>query len=458
MALTGIEIFKLLPKTNCRECGFHTCLAFAMNLSAGKVDLSACPYVSEEAKEKLTRVESTPVEMVAIGGPGNPLKVGGESVIFRHEKRFNHPTGLAVLIDDSMDEATVDAKLQRFGKLRYRRMGINLQAELIAVKNELPDAEKFVRLIEKVIRNSDAKLILLSEDPQLMSVGLLHCAEAAPLIYAATPENAEQMAALAIQHSCPLAARADGLEALIDLSTRLVEAGVKQIVLDSGSRNLRQAFADQVHIRRSAVFDKFQPLRFPTIAFPCEMAANLAMETLIAAQFIAKYAGIVVLSDVQPESLFALLLQRMELFSDPQEPYKAPEGVHAIGEPDRNAPVLLTSAWALTYYQLVLAAEVSHTPVFLCVQRLEEPDVMCWCSHCTRSSQKGKFDAVATARFIQNCKLEERVDHRKLVICARNAQFSAELESALPEWEIVVGPGEAALLYGFLPEFAKNLR
>ncbi len=457
MALTGMEIFKLLPKTNCRECGLPTCIAFAMSLSAGKIELSACPFISDEDKEKLAQTDAPPVAIVSIGNNKKPLKVGGESVMFRHEKRFNNPTALATLVTDTMDDSQVDAGLQRFCKLRYRRLGINLQADLVAIKNEAADAQKFVGLIEKVKAGSDAKLILMSEDPDVMSMGLQCCAEQKPLIYAATRDNAERMTALSMEHSCPLAVKADGLEELIDISTRLMDAGVKEIVLDSGARTLRQAFADQVHIRRASVHANIKPLGFPTITFPCEMAQNLSMETLIASQFISKYAGIVVLSDLQGESLFPLLLERMELFSDPQEPYMAPEGVYEIGNPDRNAPVLLASAWALTYYNLTLAAETSRTPVFLCIERLEEPDIMCWCHHCLRSTQKGKFNAASTIQFIEKCKLEERVDHKKLVISARNAEFKAELENALPEWEIFVGPGEAALLHGFLPEFANSL-
>ncbi len=458
MALTGMDIFKLLPKTNCKECGVPTCIAFAMSLAADKIDLSACPYVSDEIRAKLAQAEAPPIKPVTIGRDDHEIKIGGESVTFRHDKRFNNPTGLAMRIADTMDTTEVDNRLARFGELRYSRMGSLLGADLLAIDNESGDTDRFVALIEKVTQTTDAGLILMSENTDAMTAGLAHCAESKPLIYAATPDNAESMAELAVKYACPLSARADDLGSLMDLADRLTDAGVEELVLDSGDRTLKGAFADQIHIRRAAIHKSIDPLSYPTITFPCEMTNTISMESLIAATFIAKYAGIVVLSDLQGEILYPLLMERMALFSDPQEPMMAPEGVYPIGEPDRQAPVLLASSWALTYYNLSQAAEVLRTPVFLCFERITEPDVMCWCHHCLFSTQKGKFNAENTVRFIKSCKLESLVDHRKLVISERNTDFKSELENALPEWEIIVGPGEAAHLNGFLPELADELR
>jgi acetyl-CoA decarbonylase/synthase complex subunit gamma len=164
-----------------------------------------------------------------------------------------------------------------------------------------------------------------------------------------------------------------------------------------------------------------------------------------------------VLSDVGGEGLFTLLLEKAALFSDPETPHMVPSGVYDMGDPSRHAPVLLASSWALTYYNLSLAAEAARTPVFLCFEQISEPDVMCWCRRCHQSTQKGNFDAGATARFIRDCRLEERVDHRILVISERNAPLKGDLEKALPEWDVVVGPDRADRLHGFLRGFAKEL-
>ena len=457
MALTGMEIFKLLPKTNCRECGLPTCIAFAMSLASRKIELSACPYVSDEAKALLAASDAPPIQTVEMGDGGAPLKIGGETVVYRHEKRFNNPTGIALLLSDTLADKEADDRLLRLARLRYCRMGMNVGAELAAVKNQSREPGKFMAMIEKATKQSDAKLILMCEDPDIMSRALDRFGDQKPLVYAATTENADKMAELAKKHACPLVARADDLEALGALSRRLTEAGVDKLVLDPGGETVRQAFFNQVHIRRAAVYQNNEALGFPTIAFPCDMADNLDVETMIAAMFIAKYAGIVVLSDIKGESLFPLVSQRMALFSDPEHPPLTPSGIYEIGDPQRNSPVLLASSWALTYYNLSLAVEAAQTPVFLCFQEITEPDVMCWCRHCLRSTTKGNFDANATAQFVRGTKVADRVDHRKLVISERNAPLKAALEKALPEWEIIVGPDRADRLHGFLPGFANQL-
>ncbi len=459
MALTGLEIFKLLPKTNCRECGLPTCLAFAMNLAAGKIELSACPYVSEEAKAKLAEEEVSPIKLVTIGVGDKALKLGGETVMFRHERRFENPPGFAVLISDTMDDAETDARLKRFQKLQYERIGLLLRPELIAIRGDSGDAQKYADLVNTVKQNSDADIILMSSDPDVLSAGLKVCADRKPLIYAATQDNIDRVADLAKENSCPVTAKASGLDELIELTTQLTAAGVNDIILDPGSRTLRRAFEDQIFIRRAAILKQFRPLGFPTIVLPCEMTDDPMMEAMMASVFVAKYAGIIVLSDFQGETLFPLLLQRQGIYSDPQQPLMAPEGIYEIGEPDENAPVLFTSSWALTYLDLSSAIEATGIPVFLCVERIEEEtDVMCWCHYCLRSSHRGNLNCENTSRFVEKCGIEDRVKHRKLVISGRSAQFKAALEKALPKWEIIVGPAEAALIAGFLPEFAGKLR
>lgn len=458
MALSAVEIFKLLPKTNCRECGFSTCLAFASNLAAGKIELSACPYVSEEAKAKLGELAEPPVKSVCIGKGDNELKVGGETIMFRHEKRFENPPGLAMLIIDTMDDEEIEARIKRFQAIRFQRLGIVLRPELIAARCDSGDIQKFTTLVHKITQNSDAGIILMSQDPDVLAAGLKVCSERKPLIYAAISDNMKPIADLAEQYSCPVAVKGSSLEELVELTPKLIESGIKNIILDSGSRTLRQAFEDQVSIRRAAIYRNFQPLRYPTIVFPCEMAADPSMETLMAALFIARFGGIVVLSDFQGETIFPLLLERLDIFSDPQQPLMAPEGIYEIGKPDKNSPVLLTSSWAITYHNLLSAVEESGIPAFICVERIEEEtDVMCWCNSCLRSTHPGQLNVENTSRFVNENGIENRINHRKLIIPGRTSQNQASLEKVLPEWEIIVGPTDPARLKEFLPAFTEKL-
>ena len=333
MPLTGIEIFKLLPKTNCGECGDPTCLAFAMKLAAGKAELTACPYISEEAKAKLSEAAAPPIRTVTIGVGDRALKIGGETVMFRHEKRLENPPGFAILIKDTMQESEIDSRLERF-KLQYERVGLTLRPELVAIKDESGDASKFEAVANKVKQNSDASIILMSSNPDILAAGLKVCADRKPLIYAATKDNLEAVANLAKENSCPVAIKASNREELAELTTKLTEAGINDIVMDSGARTLRQAFEDQIIIRSAALNKKFRPLGFPTIVLPCEMTDDPMKEAVIASVFVSKYAGIIILSDFQGESLFPLLVERLNIYTDPQRPLATSEGIYDIGNPD----------------------------------------------------------------------------------------------------------------------------
>lgn len=443
MALTGIEIFKLLPKTNCKECGEPTCLAFAMKLAAGKAELTKCPYVSDEAKAKLSEASAPPILPVTIGVGERALKVGGETVMFRHEKRFENPPGFAILVSDSMDEAETSRRLEKFKSLQYERIGLILRPDLIAVKSDSGDKAKFEALVGKVKQGSDGGLILMSDNPEFMAAGLAACADRKPLLYAANEDNWEKMAELAKANACPLAVKASGLEKLAALTTKLTEAGVKNLVLDSGSRTLRQVFTDQVTIRSAALAKKFRPLGFPTIIFPGEMTDDPMKEAVIASLFVAKYGGVIVLSDFYGESLFPLLVERLNIYTDPQRPLATTEGIYEIGKPGENSPVLITSNFSLTYFIVSGEIESSRIPSWLLVKDTEGLSVMtAWAA--------GKFVADALAPFVKKSGIADKVKHRKLIIPGYAAAESGGLEEELAGWEIQVGPREGSHIPAYL--------
>jgi len=442
MPLTGIQIFKLLPKTNCGECGVPTCLAFAMSLAAGKAELAACPYISEEAKAQLSEAAAPPIVTVTIGTGDRALKIGGETVMFRHEKRFENPPGFAIIISDTMDEAEVNGRLERF-KLQYERVGLTLRPELVAVKGDSGDAGRFETLVSRVKQNSDAGLILMSDNPDILAGGLKACADRRPLIYAATKDNLESVAELAKSSSCPVAVKASNLEELAQLTTKLTEAGIKEIIIDSGARTVRQAFEDQIVIRSAALNKKFRPLGFPTIVFPAAITDDPMKEAVIASMFVAKYAGIIVLSDFQGESLFPLLVERMNIYTDPQRPLATTEGIYEIGGTNENSPVLLTTNFSLTYFIVSGEIESSRVPSHLLVMDTEGLSVMtAWAA--------GKFVADAIAPFVKKSGIGDKTKHHKLIIPGYIAAESGGLEEELPGWEILVGPREGAHIPAYL--------
>jgi len=443
MALTGIQIFKLLPKTNCGKCGVPTCLAFAMNLAAGKVELIACPFVSEESKAQLAEASAPPIRPVTIGTGSAAFKVGGETVMFRHEKKFENPTGIAVLVTDTMPENEVTDRIERFSNNIYERVGLKLHADAIAIKSESGSPAKFAALVEKVAKATNGGLILINENPEVLAAGLNICANRRPLLYAATKANVEAMTKLAKENSCPIVAKGANLEEAAELTGILNKAGVLDIMIDSSARTVKQAFQDEIIVRGAALQKKFKPLGYPTITFPCEMTDNPMKEALIASMFVAKYAGIVVLSDIKGEVLFPLLVERLNIFTDPQRPLATTPGIYEINNPNENSPVLITTNFSLTYFIVSGEIETSKVPSYLLIMDTEGLSVLtAWAA--------GKFGADLMSVFVKKCGISDKIKHRKLIIPGYSASESGGLEEELKGWEILVGPREGSHIPAYL--------
>ena len=447
MALSGIQIFKLLPKTNCKECGVPTCLAFAMNLASGKAELDACPYASDEARALLAEAAAPPIREFEIGYGDYKAKVGGELVLFRHEKTFYNPTVLAALITTDMDKEVIDAKLRKWNTFQYERVGLNLRPEMVAIKDTKGDPNTFSAVVKQVFDTSNFGYILISENPDVIEAGIKVQAGTRPLIYAATKDNIDKMINLAKENNCPLAIRGDGIENLIELSTKAQEAGLKDLVLDSGARSIKKAYEDQVIIRRAALFDKNKALGFPTICLPFEMAETLEEETIFAALFIAKYGAIVIMSDFEGSHLFPLLLERLNIFTDPQRPMVVTPGIYEINNPDKSSPVCVTSNFALTYFIVSGEIESSKVPTWLLIMDTEGLSVMtAWAA--------GKFVGDAVGLFIKKCGIVDKVDRRRVIIPGYAAAISGDLEEELgSEWEVNIGPREGSLIPKYLRDF-----
>ncbi|MEJ2154855.1 MAG: acetyl-CoA decarbonylase/synthase complex subunit gamma [Desulfobacteraceae bacterium] len=445
MALTGIQIFKLLPKTNCKECGVPTCLAFAMNLASGKAELDACPYVSDEAREQLAEASAPPIRPVVVGKGVRKATTGGETVQYRHEKTFFNPTLLAAQVTSDISSDDLAAKLKGWNALQYERVGLNLRPELVALKDASGDAGAFGAAAKQIAETSEFNVILMTENADVMKAGVEAAGSKRPLMYGATADNIDAMATLAKDNDLPIGIKADSVEALVPLSDKLTEMGLKDIVLDPGSREPKQSNADMIAIRRAALKNGNRSIGFPTIAFPCEMASNLDAETMVAATHIAKYGGIVVMSDFAGESIFPLLLERLNIYTDPQRPMTVTEGIYEIGTPDENSPVLVTTNFALTYFIVSGEIEGSRVPSWLLIKDSEGLSVLtAWAA--------GKFSGDDVGMFVKKSGIMDKVKHQDLIIPGYAAAIVGDIEEELPGWNVIVGPREAAHLPGFLKE------
>ena len=443
MALTGIQIFKLLPKTNCKECGVPTCLAFAMNLASGKAELDACPYVSDEAREKLSEASAPPIRPIVIGKGVRKASTGGETVQYRHEKTFYNPTLLAAQLGSDISAADLEVKLKGWNALQFERVGLNLRPELVAIKDVGGKADAFAAVAKQVAETSEFNLILMTEDVDVMKAGVAACAFKRPLMYAATAANADAFGAIAKENNLPLAIKAESIEGLVPLSEKLAGMGLKDLVLDPGSREPKQSHQDMIALRRAALKDGNRAVGFPAIAFPCEMASNLDTETMLGAMYVAKYGGIVVMSDFAGESLFPLLLERLNIFTDPQRPMMVTEGIYPINNPDENSRVLVTTNFALTYFIVSGEIEASKVPIWLLIKDSEGLSVLtAWAA--------GKFSGDDVGMFVKKSGITDKIKNLELVVPGYAASIVGDVEEELPGWTITVGPREAAHIPGFL--------
>ncbi len=443
MALTGIQIFKLLPQTNCKECGFPTCLAFAMQLASGKAELDQCPYVSDEAREQLAEASAPPILPVQIGKGVRKRTVGGETVLYRHEKTFFNQTVIAAKVGSDISDEDLKKKLTTWNAFQFERVGYNMRPEMVAVEDVNGDKDAFAGVAKTIADTSEFNVILMSENADVMKAGVEATAFKNPLIYAATESNVDDFGDIAKENDLPLAVKADSVENLIPLTDKLLGMGLKRLVIDSGSREIKQAFEDQVAIRRAALKASNRSLGFPTITFPCEMASNLDMENMIAAMFIAKYGAITVLSDFTNETLFPLLLERLNIYTDPQRPMTMEEGIYEIGKPDENSPVLITTNFALTYFVVSGEIESSKVSSWLLVKDTEGLSVLtAWAA--------GKFAGDDVGVFVNKCGIKDKVKHTEVILPGYAAAIVGEMEEELPGWTVTVGPREAAHISAFL--------
>lgn len=441
MALSGIQILKLLPRTNCGDCGVPTCLAFAMQLAQGKAELSKCPHVSEESKASLSAASAPPIRTVALGAGGNRPQLGGETVMFRHEKTFVNKTGLGVLIDEGMSDEEVDSRINHFNQARIVRVGLTLRPELIAVK---AGGDKLGALAEKVAEKTDAAIILMCTDVGALTPVATKLKDKKPLLYAATKDNVDAMGELAKKLELPLAVRGNGIDEVAELTTKLEGAGLKNLVIDLGASDMKAAYENHIHVRRAAIQKKAKEVGYPTLFLPFELTDDPNMEALYASVLVAKYASAIIMRDIPGHSLFPLLLERLNIYTDPQRPMKTDEGIYGINDPGPEAPILVTCNFSLTYFIISGEIETSRVPTWLFVKDTEGLSVLtAWAA--------GKFSGDDIGLALKKTGVGEKLNKRDVVIPGLAAVISGDLEEELgSDWNIKIGPREGGIIPSFL--------
>jgi acetyl-CoA decarbonylase/synthase complex subunit gamma len=440
MALSGLDIFKLLPKTNCKKCGRPTCIAFAMQLAQKKANIEECPTVSEEAKAALAGASAPPIRKVVLGGDGRTFPVGEETVLFRHEGKFFNPAGIAVTLDDTLDAEARKARIEAIRKLSFTRVGLPIQVDMVAVRNVSGQAEPFAAAAREAAAATKLAVMLVSDKPENMKAAAAACASRAPLIHAATPANFAAMTAVAKEFKCPIVAKAADLEALSALTPQIKAAGVEDILIDLTMGSLRATVEALTLARRAALKKSFRPLGYPAIVFA--LRADPFDEIAVAGSAIAKYAGVVVTSCAEPWQILPMLTVRQNIYTDPQKPIQVEAKLYAIREPDKDSPVMFTTNFSLTYYSVEGEVEASRVPSWIIAVDTEGTSVL-------TAYSGDKLNEKVVAKALETTKVADVVRHRKLIIPGHIAVLSGKLEEATG-WEVLVGPKEASMLPAFL--------
>ena len=453
MALSGLEIYKLLPRTNCKDCGFPTCLAFAMKLAQKQVELAACPHVSESAQAALSDAASPPIRLITMSSNGHKLEVGNETVLFRHEKTFFHQPGIFVRVSDDLPLDDIKAKVAEVDGYVVDYVGMPLSYDGIAVAYVSGNPEQFGDAVKTVCQATNKLLILIADDPAALKAGLAAAEGRTPLLCGANAENWRRVALVAKNAKAPLVVRVeDGdpstnsgqrLEGLAKLTEDIAKFGVDDLVLDPGVRGFNESLAVMTHIRRLALKENLRALGYPVITFPGEGAVSPLDEVTLAGQQIAKYAGFVVLDHFTPASAYALLVLRANIYTDPQKPIQVEPGVYPINNPGPDAPLMVTTNFSITYFSVANEVESSGLPGWLLVADAEGMSVLtAWAA--------GKFDAERIAKAVKESGASGKINHKQVILPGHVAVLMGELEEELPGWEIKVGPREAVDLPAFL--------
>jgi CO dehydrogenase/acetyl-CoA synthase gamma subunit (corrinoid Fe-S protein) len=444
MAMSGLDIYKLTPKTNCKECGFPTCMAFAMKVAAGGVEISKCSHMSDDAMAKLSESTAPLMKIVTFGKGETECKLGGETVLFRHEKTFVNRNRFAVLLSDAMSQEQIDAKIANMKNVDYVRIGEEMRAEIAALQY-VGNKDAYLALINKVKASSlKVAYMLVCADVSVLKDALELVKDELPIVFGANSNNYQEMVALVKELKLPLGLKAPSLAELYDLVENVQKLDYKELLLDIGNASAREAFTNAVQIRRTALKEQDRTFGYPSVAFVNELAkGDKFMEVALASLFTMKYGSLIVMDDMDYARALPLFGLRQNIYTDPQKPMRVEPEFYPINNPGDNSPVLITVDFALTYFVVSGEVERSKVPAWMGIPDAGGYSVLtAWAA--------GKFSGSVIAKFIKESGIESKTKCRKLIIPGKVAVLKGDIQDSLPNWEVIIGPDEAMHLPKFL--------
>ncbi len=459
--LSPIDVYKILPKINCKECGQENCMAFATKIVNREIDLDTCPPLlkkeHEKAYKQLKELLKPAVKEVVVGEGDLAVKLGGKLVMYRHEFTYMNPTAIAIDVTDEMPEAEVQNRIKKTEGFSYEYIGYTLKLNMVAVRSVSGDPEKFKATVKKVAESTKLPLILCALNPSVVEAGLMAAPKAKPLLYAATTENWKDMAELALMYNCPLVASApNDLNALASLAKTLTAYGVQDLVLDPGTfanEGLPDTINNFTMLRRAATKGGEELAGYPLMGVPMvawmgngDTAEDLLKwrESYLASMLVVRFADILVMHGSDGWSLLPITVLRQNIYTDPRKPVAVAPGLKVFGTPDENSPVLFTSNFALTYYTVASDIESNKLNAYLIVVETEGAAI--------DSGVAGrKLTAERVADAIKESGVEGKVKHRRIIIPGKASRISGEIEE-LSGWKVQVGPRDSSEIPKYLIE------
>ena len=449
MALKALDIFKLTPKKNCKECGFPTCMAFSMKVAGGAVEVSKCPHMSDEAIQKLSEATAPPMKTLKVGAGENEYTLGGETVLFRHEKTLVSKNRYAIAFCDCMTEEEVASKIANINKVEYERIREVMKAEFACVTYN-SNKENFLNIIKKLKAETKVAFILNVDDAEVAKEAVAELKGLNPVVLGATKDNYEAMLEVVKGDNLALGLKADNLEDLYATVELVQKAGYKELILDVTGESIKDTYVNAVQVRRIALKEQDRTFGYPSIVFVNELAnGDDNMEVALSSAFTVKYGSIIVIDDISYAKALPLYALRQNLFTDPQKPMRVETKVYPINNPDENSPVLVTVDFALTYFVVTGELERSKVPCWLVIPDAGGYSVL-------TSWAAGKFGGSVIGNFVKECGIADMTKNRDLIIPGKVAVIKSDVQDNLPDWNVIVGTAEAMELPKFLKEYMES--
>ena len=446
MALKGLDIFKLTPKKNCKECGSPTCMAFSMKVASGAVPIEKCPYMSADALATLSEATAPLMKTITVGAGATEHKLGGETVLFRHEKTLVNRNLYAVSLCSCMSVEEIDAKIEEVKKVDYERIGEREYVEFLYLNYAGNGADAYVALVNKAMA-AERALVLNCADADVAKAALDVCKAVKPILNGANKDNLDAMNAVATAAGVTLGVTGADISEIYDNIKALEGKGNKNLIIDCTGADAKQTFANAVMVRRGNLKDQDRSLGYPSIVNLAKIAeGDLHMQTALASAFTLRYGSIIVMEKMTYAEALALYGLRQNIFTDPQKPMKVEPGIYALNGADENSVCSLTVDFALTYFLVSGEYERSKCPVNLLITDASGMSVLtAWAA--------GKFSAGTIKKFFDENDIENKIKSRTLIIPGKVAVMKGEIEAKLPGWNVVVGPMEAVQLVKFIKDY-----